>query len=100
VTLGRAQRLDLKARRTVLAHERPVILDRHGIGGERLELHLAANAVRSADLRDTDALGHGRLPRSGHQSASRLAESGCALDFLILRMSLSENRFPLFRDMR
>src|SRR5262245_57274939 len=27
-------------------------------------------------------------------------ESGCALDSLALRMSLSENRFPLFRDMR
>ena len=27
-------------------------------------------------------------------------ESGCALEFLHLRMSLSENRFPLFRDMR
>jgi hypothetical protein len=24
----------------------------------------------------------------------------CALDSLVLRMSLSENRFPLFRDMR
>src|SRR6266850_8045461 len=27
-------------------------------------------------------------------------ESGCALDSLSLRMSYSENRFPLFRDMR
>ena len=58
MTLGRAQRLDLEARRAVFGSERPVVLHRHWVGGERFELHVAAKAVRPADLGDADALGH------------------------------------------
>jgi len=37
---------------------------------------------------------------SGGQSASRLDRTGMRSSFFDLRMSLSENRRPLFRDMR
>jgi hypothetical protein len=60
IALGRPQRLDREARRAILALQHPVILHRQRIGGERSELHLAADAVRAADLGDADALGHGR----------------------------------------
>ena len=49
-------KLDLEARSAVLALERSIVLDRHGIGRERFELHLAANAVRAADLSNTNAI--------------------------------------------
>src|SRR5262245_21142905 len=63
-----------------------------------------------ADQRDSSETGRRRadipVNRCGKRVAVRRArpqpptESGCAPASLILRMSLSENRFPLFRDMR
>src|SRR6516165_1003491 len=60
LTFGWAQCLDLEAFRAVFGRERPVVLHRHGIGGKRFELHLAAKAVRPADLGNADALRHVR----------------------------------------
>src|SRR6516165_3486235 len=60
MALGWAQRFDLQTRRAVFRRERPVVLDRQGIGGERFELHLAAQPVCPADLSNTDALRHVR----------------------------------------
>src|SRR5262245_64345300 len=60
MTFGWAQGLDFEACRAVFGRERPVVLHRHGIGGERFELHLAAKAVCPADLGNADALRHVR----------------------------------------
>ena len=50
VILRRTQRLDLEAPRAVLAFERGVVGDRARILSERPQPHLAADAVRGADL--------------------------------------------------
>src|SRR5919109_5089902 len=60
---GGGHRLDLKSRRAVFARERPVARHGHGIGGERFELHLAAKAMRAADLGNADALRHDGLSK-------------------------------------
>ena len=49
------QLLDFKFRRAVLAFERRIIPDRHGIGGKRSELHLAVQPVGRPNLGDADA---------------------------------------------
>src|SRR5262249_60422870 len=60
ITLGRPKPLDFKACCAILALQRSIILDRQGIRGEGLQLHLTANAMGAADLSNADAIGrHG-----------------------------------------
>ena len=54
----RSQRLDHEMCRAVFALQGSIVPDRHGVRGEGFKSHLAASAMRAADLGYADACGH------------------------------------------
>src|SRR5437868_1255147 len=108
MAFGGSHRLDFETCRAVLALQRPVILHRQRIGGERLHLYLAANSVRPVDPSDTDAIRHGALSRLGHQlagappagAAAAAAAALAASSARALRSLRGTARFGLLRCSR
>ena len=76
--LAARQRLDLERARAVGVRQRTVLRDRHRVGGERVQPHLAAQAVRSADPGDADAFGHERRDDRQVAAAAALAAAAAA----------------------